>query len=142
MEDIRPFPSIYSFKNVFFAFGRAVLGILLFSMGINFIFHAPHLEELISQSRFNFNEHIISYYISIAHLFGGAFIILGLITRIAIILQLPVLLAAVLFNIESPAFSSSFELFLSVVALALLIFYLIKGPGIFSMDAYRKRNKL
>ena len=142
MASIQPFPSIYSFRKVFFAFWRGVLGLLLFSRGINFIFHTHHLEELISNSRFNFSVTFLAYFICIAHLVGGAFITLGLLTRLSILFQLPILIAAVIFNFESDLFGTLTEQLLSIFVLALLIFYLVKGPGEISMDTYRKTHQL
>ncbi len=142
MEDIRPFPTIASFSNVFYAFFRAALGLLLLVRGINFIFDMTHLQELISGSRFGFNPELLAYIVSITHLFGGSLIVVGLVTRFAIILQIPILIAAVLFNYESNVFGTTSELMLSIGVLLLLLFYLLKGPGLISMDYYRKNNKL
>lgn len=130
---------MYSYRTVFFTLFRAVLGLLLFIKGIYFVFNHQYLGELIQETSFGFNSDLLAYVISIVHLFGGAFIALGLITRISIILQLPVLVAAVIFNIQA---KSMFELFLAVFILVLLIYYLIKGPGSISMDAYRKNRQI
>jgi uncharacterized membrane protein YphA (DoxX/SURF4 family) len=133
---------MYSYSTVFFTLFRALLGLLLFVKGIYFVFNHQHLGELIEQTAFSRNSDLFAYVISIAHLLGGAFISLGLLTRIAIILQLPVLLAAVIFNMQLKTSSSVFELFLALFILVLLIYFLIKGPGSISMDAYRKTGQI
>ena len=133
---------MYSYSTVIFTFFRALLGLLLFVKGIYFVFNNQHLGELIQHSQFNFNTNFLAYFISISHLLGGAFITLGLLTRIAIILQLPVLVAAVIFNMTSETFGSTSELFLALLILILLVYYLIKGPGTISMDAYRKNKEI
>ena len=99
MESIRPFPSLYSFKNVFYAGVRALLGLLLFTRGINFVFQMDHLQEMVRNTGISSSIEFLSYVISIAHLAGGALIILGLMTRVAILFQIPILIAAVIFNI-------------------------------------------
>lgn len=143
MTHTRPLPGwMYSYSMVIFTFFRALLGLLLFIKGIYFIFNNQHLGELIEHSQFNFNTHFLAYFISIAHLLGGTFITLGLLTRIAIILQLPVLVAAVIFNMTSETFGSAFELFLALLILVLLVYFLINGPGKISMDAYRKTKEI
>lgn len=138
MEHIRPFPTVRSFSNVFIAFFRATLGLLLAFRGIDFIFNLTHLQELIRSTGFEFNTPMFAYLISSIHLFGGTLIVVGLITRIAIILQIPIVLAAVLFNMNSTTYGTGSELLLSGVVLVLLVFFLVKGPGLISMDYYRK----
>lgn len=133
---------MYSYRTVIFTFFRALLGLFLFVKGIYFVFNNQHLGELIEHSKFNYYSGILAYVISICHLVGGAFITLGLLTRIAIILQLPVLFAAVIFNMTSKTFGTTFELFLALLILVLLIYYLVKGPGEISMDAYRKNRQI
>jgi putative oxidoreductase len=133
---------MYSYSDVLYTVFRAILGLLLFIKGVYFAFNTQHLGELIEESRFNFNNDFLVYFISISHLLGGAFISLGLLTRLAIVLQLPVLLAAVIFNIQSQAFGNVLELFLAVFILVLLVYYLVKGPGKVSMDTYRKSHLL
>lgn len=133
---------MYSYRTVFFTLFRAVLGLLLFVKGIYFVFNHQYLGEMIEETQFHLNSNLFAYVISIVHLVGGAFIALGLLTRISIILQLPVLLGAVIFNMQARTSGSMFELFLAVFILALLIYYLIKGPGKISMDAYRKTKEI
>lgn len=115
---------------------------LLLFRGITFIFNLNHLQELIQSTGFEYNTPIVAYLISSIHLFGGALIVLGLLTRIAIILQIPIVIAAVLFNISSSVYGTTFELLLSGIVLMLLIFYLVKGHGLISMDHYRKHHQL
>jgi len=81
-------------------------------------------------------------YITFAHLFGGAFIMLGLLTRFAVFLQLPILIGAVYYNITPNAFGTGGELLLSIVVLVLLIYVLLYGSGPISMDDYLKKHLL
>lgn len=142
MAHTHPLPSwIHSYREVIFTFFRALLGLFLFIKGIYFVFNSQQLGALLDNSTFYHYSIFLAYVISIAHLVGGALITLGLLTRIAIILQIPVLIGAVIFNITSQTFGTPLEALLAVSILILLFYYLAKGPGEISMDAYRK-NKL
>lgn len=122
---------------------RIILGLVLLQKGISFLSNSEHLRELILQSRFKSWVTFLASYIVFAHLLGGTLIVIGLLTRIVIILQLPILAGAMLFvNPLQGSFSINFELFLSIVVFALLIYFLIKGPGDLSMDTYLKTHLL
>jgi uncharacterized membrane protein YphA (DoxX/SURF4 family) len=97
---------------------------------------------MIQSSQFNFQAELEAYIISIAHIFGGSLIVIGLLTRIALAIQVPILIAAVIFNLQRQVPGTTGELWLSVIAFILLIYYLVKGPGVFSMDAYRKHRQI
>jgi putative oxidoreductase len=119
---------------------RVALGVILLVKGIFFISHAQLLKELILESRFAAGVGFLAAYTTFAHLFGGVFLILGLLTRWAAVLQLPVLLGAIFFILPEQELRSDFAL--SIIVLILLILVLIKGAGEFSMDAYLKSHLL
>lgn len=122
---------------------RVVLGTVLLIKGIFFIDNTVLLENLITQSGFQRFNAWLPLVITWAHLLGGCFIILGLLTRWAVILQLPILLGAVLLvNSAKGTFVIDFEFILSVVILFLLVIFLIIGSGPISMDDYRKKHQL
>src|ERR1700730_5825259 len=83
---------------------RVVLGVVLIAKGIFFISHADKLSDIIENSRFKGAVTFLVAYITFSHLFCGAFIILGLLARWVVLLQIPILLAAVIFN--APTFSN------------------------------------
>jgi putative oxidoreductase len=124
---------------------RVILGLLLLFKGISFISHANELENMIAGSRFKIDEGsaLLAAYICIAHLSGGVFIIIGLLTRIACLFQLPILIGAVLFvNSPTSVFHLQSELILSIIVLLLLIVFIIAGGGPFSIDQYIKKHLL
>lgn len=122
---------------------RIVLGLILLVKGIYFISHSQVLQEMIQESRFAQGTSFWVGYILFAHFFGGVFIILGLFTRIAALLQIPVLLGAIFFVIpRQTVVESGQEFVLSFIVLALLILVLIKGGGKISMDAYKRTHQL
>jgi putative oxidoreductase len=122
---------------------RVGLGILLLLKGFSFLSNSSQLEEIILQSRFKTGSAFLVSYIAFAHLFGGVFIIIGLLTRWVVALQLPVLIGAVFFvNMGKDVFGIGSEFWLAVLVLALLILFLIKGAGPLSIDGYMKKKEI
>ena len=121
---------------------RVILGTLLILKGISFTSNSLYLEEMLRESGFStWNVFLVSY-ITFAHLIGGVFIAIGLFTRLAIILQLPILIGAVfLVNIGMPQLNVG-ELILSILALILMVYFLFSGSGEYSVDQYIKNHLL
>lgn len=130
-------------QSVLLLVARILLGIILLLKGIFFISNAELLRQLILDSRFAAGVGFFAAYVMFAHLFGGVFIIIGLLTRMAALLQIPVLLGAIFFIFPQQGiaqFGSDFILLL--IVLILLIYVLFKGGGAISMDDYLKKNLL
>jgi uncharacterized membrane protein YphA (DoxX/SURF4 family) len=75
---------------------------------------------------------LLGHYVTFAHILGGLFLTIGLFTRAACLIQIPVLIGAIIFvniNATKDAFSPYSELFLSIIVLLLLIYFLIIGNG-------------
>ena len=122
---------------------RCVLGLLLWVKGFSFISHTPELEALIAGSNFTEQAHWLAGYVTWSHLFGGAMIMLGLMTRVAALIQLPVLIGAVFFvHAAHGIMNVDAQLGLPILVLVLLIFFLLTGGGLYSMDQYIKRKLL
>jgi len=121
---------------------RVVLGVVLLVKGIFFISHADELSSIIVSSRFRGMATFLIAYITFSHLFCGAFIILGLLTRWVVLLQIPILIAAVIFNVQNGLFAFGSEFWLSLIVLILLFFFLFEGGGPYSMDRYLKKYLL
>ena len=122
---------------------RIVLGIFLFLKGIEFINNMDRLADLMSQSAFlgTISLGILAHYVVFAHLVGGILIAFGLITRVACLVQIPVLLGAVIFIHSSGGILKPHEeLWMSVLVLVLLIFFLIEGSGPISVDAWMAKH--
>lgn len=121
---------------------RILLGLVLLFKGIVFITDTKAIEEMLTQSGFFWGGLAAAHYIATAHLVGGILITIGLLTRVAVVFQLPILLGAVIFvNAPKGFFSVGGELELSIAALFLLIFFLLYGSGPFSVDAYLQRKQ-
>ena len=114
---------------------RIALGLFLCYKGIEFARNSFALEELVTkQTSFSsFMVIILVHYILFAHIVGGFMLIIGLLTRVACIAQIPVLLGAIIFfnwNVMQP-FS---EVIVALIVLVLLVYFLIIGSGPWSFD--------
>lgn len=120
---------------------RVMLGLFLFVKGISFIINATALEALIQGSTVSRGSEWISLGITWAHLLGGFLIIIGLLTRWAILLQIPILIGALfLINSQHDVVNRAFELPFAVLILLMLIFFLVEGGGPLSLDNYFRKN--
>jgi uncharacterized membrane protein YphA (DoxX/SURF4 family) len=120
---------------------RIVLGIILVLKGISFISDTAYLKQLVGGVHFGLFSVMAVHYVAFAHLMGGFLIMLGCLTRLMCIIQLPILVAAVFFvNIRQGFSTLNSELWLSLIVLALLLVYVVLGSGRFSMDEYVKQH--
>lgn len=115
---------------------RVYLGIALFLKGIYFIGHMTDLFAHISH-RFQYIDFIFAHYVVLAHIVGGLFIALGLFTRYAALLNIPVLFSAIIFvKFKTGFFSVGAEFELAVMVFMLLLYFMVQGSGKFSLDSY------
>lgn len=121
---------------------RVALGVFLFMKGVSFITNIQYLSDLISPidkiGGGVFGMFII-HYIAPAHLIGGIMIVFGLLTRWAIIAQLPILIGAIAINFMGKMHSQN--LLAAFIILALCVFFLFYGSGKHSADYYFKLQK-
>ena len=123
-------------------FLRVGLGIFLMIKGFMFVQNTDALFSILQKSQFPWVSIGLAHYVAFAHLVGGFLIAIGLITRVAILFQLPILLGAVLFiNPERGFYSENTELWSSIIVLLLLIGFLIFGSGRFSVDHLIRKPK-
>ena len=119
---------------------RIALGLILFWKGISFIHDSLKLQQMVKHtgiSMLDRNAETLSFIITYANLLGGFLIIVGLFTRWASIIQIPILIGAVfLVNARGGMNESNIELVLSGIVLILLIVFVIKGSGAISADEY------
>lgn len=121
---------------------RAALGIALTSKGISFISDMMSLKALLSSSSFHFLPDWIALVITWIHLLCGFLITIGLFTRLAALIQIPILIGAVIINASAGIFTPGSELLYSLLILVLLVFFLFEGGGELSMDEYVKKHLL
>ena len=122
---------------------RIGLGIILFAKGILFMQSNEELMTMVQETRIGWGAAVIAHYIILALIMGGILITLGLITRVAILFQLPILIGAVFFkHLGQGIFSLESEFWLSLITLLLLIFFLIYGSGPLSLDQALENERI
>lgn len=120
---------------------RIFLGGLLFIKGYLFIEDISEIYALI-EDNFQISSFIIAHYVAMAHLVGGIMLLFGLFTRLAALVQLPVLIGAVFFIHARDAFMiTATEQEYALVVLVLLIVFFIYGGGKWSVDHKVIRKK-
>ncbi len=119
---------------------RIALGLILFWKGISFLQDSANLQQMVKATGIGLmdnNAQAVALIITYLNLLGGFFIAVGLFTRWASLVQIPILIGAVFFvNIKEGMSVSNLEFVLSVIVLVLLIAFVIKGSGVISADEY------
>lgn len=122
---------------------RVALGLSLLAKGISFIRNSTLLPEIFTSSDIPQALSWLVHFIPWAHLFGGFMIVIGLFTRLAALLQIPILIGAILLvNTRSGVYSGQSDLLFSILVLLLLIVFLFLGSGHYSVDRQVKRSHL
>src|SRR4030066_92730 len=121
-----------------YALIRAFLGIALFVRGWILISDPAAMIELAGEDKIYWWYS----YITITHLVGGFLLAIGFFTRLASLLQIPILYGAVfMIHLKQGLLSVGQSLELSVLVLMLLLLYFIFGSGVLSVDNYLKKKK-
>lgn len=116
---------------------RVYLGIGLVVRGILFVSHPERLLGFFSDADGWGLPYALSHYVAIAHLGGGVLLALGLATRLAAAVQLPILFGAVfLVHATGGLLTAGQSLEFSVLVLVLLSIYLVLGSGKLSLDSW------
>ena len=123
---------------------RIALGIFLCYKGIDFLMNMSDLLGIMKSTSFgSFSYVLAGQYVVFAHILGGILLALGLFTRFACAIQIPILLGAVLFVSSNKEMLHPYSaLLLSGLVLVLLIYFLIIGSGPLSIkipDEEKKR---
>ena len=115
---------------------RMYLGFALFAKGVAFVMQGMNvLQEM--TARVGFGEVVLAHYVVTAHIGGGLLLAIGLATRAAALVQVPVLLGAVLFvHSQEGLFTAAMRLELSLLVLFLLVLFALVGSGRLSADHY------
>ncbi|HLV15467.1 MAG TPA: DoxX family protein [Xanthomarina sp.] len=118
---------------------RIALGVFLFMKGVHFVSNTELLVELIKPLNTYAGSMILAHYVASAHLVGGILITFGLLTRWAIIVQIPILIGAILINFMGEFIALNFILAsFTLLACAFFVFY---GSGKHSADYYFKMQQ-
>jgi putative oxidoreductase len=118
---------------------RVVLGVFFVMKGISFITNNRDFEDLIAPVSNFLGGMITFHYIAAAHIVGGIIIVFGLLTRWAILAQLPILVGAIVINFFGEMHGRN--LLLATITLIVSVFFLFYGSGKHSADYYFKMEK-
>ena len=118
---------------------RIALGVFLFMKGVHFVSNSELLVELIKPMNNYAGSMIMAHYVAASHLVGGLLIAFGLLTRWAIIVQIPVLIGAILINFMGGFNATNF--LLASITLLICVFFMFYGSGKHSADYYFKMQQ-
>lgn len=132
-----------SLKEESFDVMRMYLGVGLFVRGVLFLADTDQLALLVhTAADYGALSTALVHYVALAHLAGGLFMALGLLTRISAIVQIPVLFGAVFFiHLGEGLLAKGQSLELSALVLVLLCLIAVHGPGPWSVDQYIERHR-
>ena len=117
---------------------RIFLGVALLVRGIVLVANPDAITQLPGLSEYYWS---ISYVIAI-HILGGFLLAVGYVTRLASILQIPILFGAVFFvHLKQGLLKVEQSFELSMLVLVLLIIFLIFGSGNLSVDNYLQKKE-
>ncbi len=123
---------------------RILFGLFLCYKGFQFLNNMGELLDMMSD-RLSFNAFaviVLSHVTVFAHILGGFLIALGLLTRFACLIQIPILIVAVFFVNSSGNLLQPFsEWWVSIITLLMLIGFLIVGNGTWSFEWFVEHDK-
>lgn len=117
---------------------RIGLGIFLFWKGIQFAGQTKELVHLINPDDPDSMTLILAHYIAMSHFSGGILVVVGLLTRLSLAFQYPILIGAVIINFTGVMDISA--LIQAIAAFLVATFFLIVGSGKHSVDYTLKMN--
>jgi uncharacterized membrane protein YphA (DoxX/SURF4 family) len=114
---------------------RILLGLFLFVKGVTFLDKSSDVFYLLTQQQTLGHLSKTSFFFSIFQMIGGLMIAFGALTRFAFLCQIPIMLGAIfIVNLRNGLSLDNLELWISMVVLVLCLFFMIAGPGRFSVD--------
>lgn len=122
---------------------RIYLGIGLILKGIQFVMNESLADEYFSLVTIPFFEFLSIHVVVVVHIAGGFLLAIGLVTRAAALIQVPVLLGAILFvHMQQGLFTKAQNLEFVILVLFLLLFFVVYGGGRLSVDYVLKGRKI
>jgi uncharacterized membrane protein YphA (DoxX/SURF4 family) len=120
-----------------------LLGAFLCYKGIDFLMNLGTMLGLLTNrtSFGSFTTMLMSNYVAFAHLLGGILLILGVLTRFACLVNIPILVGAVFFVNTALYSRPNPEVLLSILVLLLLICFLVVGNGPVQLLKFREGER-
>ena len=116
---------------------RIYLGVALAIKGIYFIMNMDAFEQL--AGTLGDLPTVVAWYVVAAHVVGGAALAIGLGTRFAALVNIPVLIGAILAASSGGLFASDSTLQFTIFVLLVLALFVWQGSGKFSVDQLLRR---
>ncbi|MCH8961262.1 MAG: DoxX family protein [Bacteroidetes bacterium] len=137
------FDKLYEYRETAFDVLRIYLGLGLFVRGVLFIADSGNFIELLSpDSGALLRSTLIVHYVALAHVFGGTMMVAGLLTRVAALVQIPVLVGAVFVSqLQGGLLTANQSFEFSTLVLFMLILVFLYGSGKWSADYYLFKRK-
>lgn len=119
---------------------RIYLGIALFTKGVYFMGHMDTVLGLLEVGRVPFASLLLAHYIALAHVGGGLLLTLGLLTRAAALVQVPVLVGALVFvQMRAGMLMINQGVDLAAFVLVGLLVFSLRGARRLSVDSWLER---
>lgn len=118
---------------------RVLLGMFFVYKGSFFVTNGSDLVDTIAPISNFLGGMPVLHYVTFAHILGGILTVFGLVTRWAIIAQLPILIGAILINFYGEMDKNN--LILAIIVLIVSLFYLIYGSGKHSADYFLRMEE-
>ena len=123
------------YRAVAFDLLRIYLGIGLFVRGVLFLLEPASYQALLGPSSGWLTSTGLFYVVSIIHVIGGAMMTVGFLTRLAALIQIPILLGAVfLVPMQRGLFTATQSFEFSALVLFLLVLVFLHGAERWSVD--------
>ena len=121
---------------------RIAVGLLMIFKGYYFVENLEEIYKIIEEN-VALSAFVIAHYVVFAHLAGGAMMAFGILTRIAVFVQIPVvIIGAVYFSGECAAFFGPIsDMHYTLLILLLLVVFLFYGSGRWSADHVILRSR-
>jgi putative oxidoreductase len=117
---------------------RIVFGLMLHLKGLYFMFHTWYIMKVIPYSASAEGSAVAVHVLAFLHILLGTLILIGVGTRMASLIMIPVILISLFF--ANPDFQNLFQIVYSVITIGLSVFYFIEGDGDFSVSKYMSHS--
>jgi len=133
---------LYPFRSHAFVLLRIYLGLGLLIRGVLFIADANIFLDLVSSNSWAIlRSTFLLHYVALSHLLGGFMLLVGLLSRLGTLIQIPILVGAAFVEEISGGLTSGTQGFeIAMLTLFLLILIFLYGSGEISSDYYLFRQ--
>ena len=127
--------------SVWLDYLRVILGLMIVVRCFSFAENQAVVTNFLLSHRLEYLTFMGAQYIILIGIGGGILITLGVLTRFASLIELPVAVAELFFvNVPNGLTFFNSDVFISLAVLILLLFFLIYGSGSFSFDGFIKTH--